>query len=202
MIGFIQGSVLFLEENKAIILTNSGVGYTLFIPFSTSTTIKENDNVKLFVETIVREDSITLFGFKTKNEQDLFNLFLQVNKVGPKLALSIISTGTPSEILSSIASNDSNFFKNVSGIGKKTAEKIIIDLKDKIKKLNFGEIEDKTVPENAKKQIKEAEFGLTALGFNPFIVKKTLAKITNLEQKNAEIIIREALIIINSEKNE
>ncbi len=198
MIGYLKGTLLFLEENKAIVLTNSGVGYTVFLPLSLS--FSQNEEVELFIETIVREDSITLFAFNSKEQQDLFNLFLQVNKIGPKLALAIISAGTPQEILSAIASNDSVFFKNVSGIGKKTAEKIIIDLKDKIKKFNFNQIEHKTMPQKAQKQLKEAEFGLTALGFNPFIIKNTLSSIEDLENKSAETIIREALLKINSDK--
>ena len=151
------------------------------------------DEAELFVETSVREDAIVLFGFRTTEEKELFNLLREVNKIGPKTALTILSSNNVEEVSTAISMGDSSFFKKVSGVGPKTAERIIIDLKDKVTAAKGVPIV--STPED--RQTLNAQEGLIALGYNPIQVRNALAKVKNKEDLRAEQIVREALRIIN-----
>ncbi len=199
MIGYIKGKLKYKEAKCATFMTAGGVGYRIFLPQNTLDSIVMEDECEFFIETIVREDALSLFGFKEKVELDLFRLLIDVNKVGPKLALAVLSAIPASEIVTSILSGNSKIFEAVSGLGKKTAEKIIIDLKDKVTAI---EIKGETQKAKGKESLAlvEAEEGLVALGFNQFAVRSVLAKITLSDTMSAEAIVREALRIINENK--
>ena len=200
MIGYLKGTVVANEERELTILTEGGVGYVVGVTPTLNVKYPEGENISLFVQTFVREDAIDLYGFERIEEKHLFNLLCEVNKIGPKTALSILAFAPIEEIVSAIISANSQFFKKISGVGAKTAEKIIIDLKDKTDK--FSAIQG-SLPADAPalsndRQTKEAAEALTALGYNPLQIKHALAKIADKESKNAGNIVREALKIIRN----
>ena len=200
MIGYIKGTVVANEERELTILTEGGVGYVVGVTPTLNVKYPEGENISLFVQTFVREDAIDLYGFERIEEKHLFNLLCEVNKIGPKTALSILAFAPIEEIVSAIISANSQFFKKISGVGAKTAEKIIIDLKDKTDK--FSAIQSSATADapalSNDRQTREAAEALTALGYNPLQIKHALAKIADKESKNAGNIVREALKIIRN----
>jgi Holliday junction DNA helicase, RuvA subunit len=200
MIGYLKGTVVANEERELTVLTEGGVGYVVGVTPTLNVKYPEGETVSLFVQTFVREDAIDLYGFERIEEKHLFNMLCEVNKIGPKTALSILAFAPIEEIVSAIISANSQFFKKISGVGAKTAEKIIIDLKDKTDK--FSAIQG-SAPTDAPalandRQTKEAAEALTALGYNPLQIRHALAKVADKESKNAGNIVREALKIIRN----
>ena len=200
MIGYLKGTIVANEERELTILTEGGVGYVVGVTPTLTVKYPEGENISLFVQTFVREDAIDLYGFERIEEKHLFNLLCEVNKIGPKTALSILAFAPIEEIVSAIISANSQFFKKISGVGAKTAEKIIIDLKDKTDK--FSAIQGSATADapalSNDRQTREAAEALTALGYNPLQIKHALAKIADKESKNAGNIVREALKIIRN----
>jgi len=127
MIGKLQGIVDYIGDGFVILLTN-GVGYKVFTPEY----LTHKSTVELWIETVVREDSIRLFGFSTLNAQNLFNMLTTVSGVGPKVALAIMGTINTDTLMSAIATGDAKTIATAPGVGKKVAEKIIVELKNKI----------------------------------------------------------------------
>ncbi len=195
MIGYITGKVVDRESKEVIILTESGVGYTLFVSAHTAGSMPADDTltVSLFVETIVREDALSLYGFSSKNERELFRLLNNVNKVGPKLALSILGADSPGAVASAIVNADTAFFKHVTGVGKKTAEKIIIDLQDKVGHLATSDERDFPVASSA---VRDAEEALISLGYSLPAVRSALKKVENIDDLSSEQIIRSVLTLM------
>lgn len=133
MIGFLSGLVKSLRGQQAVILVN-GVGYTVSVPASQTPAIGKN--IDLYIHTHVREDTLALYGFKDEVALDLFENLISVSGVGPKSALAIISVASAEAIKKAIETTNLNFFTAVPGIGKKSAQKIIIDLKPKLTRLD------------------------------------------------------------------
>jgi len=132
MIGRLRG-VLVSKEPTAVILDVRGVGYGLDIPVSTYERLSDvGGETTLFTHLIVRDDSIRLFGFASEDERDLFRLFLSVGGVGPRLALSLLSRSGCEELRRAIAESDLDSLTAVSGVGKKTAQRLVVELKDKM----------------------------------------------------------------------
>ena len=127
MIGKLQGIVDYIGDGFIILLTN-GVGYKVF----TAEYLTHKSTVELWIETVVREDSIRLFGFSTLQSQDLFNMLTGVSGVGPKVALTIMGTIKSDTLISAIATGDAKTIATAPGVGKKMAEKIIVELKNKV----------------------------------------------------------------------
>ncbi|MBR5904573.1 MAG: Holliday junction branch migration protein RuvA [Alphaproteobacteria bacterium] len=127
MIGKLQGVIDYIGDGYVILLTN-GVGYKVYTPEILSL----KSNVSLWIETIVREDSIRLFGFSTLAGQNLFNQLTSVSGVGPKVALAIMATIKSDILMSAIATGDAKTIATTPGVGKKVAEKIIVELKNKM----------------------------------------------------------------------
>ncbi|HLE49966.1 MAG TPA: Holliday junction branch migration protein RuvA [Patescibacteria group bacterium] len=133
MIGFLSGLVKSLRGQQATVVVN-GVGYTVSLPASQTPTLGKN--IDLFIHTHVREDTLALYGFKDAAALDLFENLISVSGVGPKSALAIVSVASTEVIKKAIETSNLNFFTAVSGIGKKSAQKIIIDLKPKLTHLD------------------------------------------------------------------
>jgi Holliday junction DNA helicase RuvA len=132
VIGWLRG-ILRDRQASAITLDVQGVGYLVRIPASTFLELPaEGETIELLVSTQVREDSITLHGFRTRFERDLFDRLLSVSGVGPRTALAALSALGPEELAHAIASRNATRLSTVPGIGKKTAERIVVDLEDKI----------------------------------------------------------------------
>lgn len=137
MINYINGKLTDVMDNRIVVETG-GVGFDMFFPASNIVNLPQiESNIKVYTYMNVKEDEISLFGFLTKEDKEMFLKLLTVNGVGPKGALNIISTFGFSELIKAISNEDSKLIASVQGIGKKTAEKICIELSDKMRKISF-----------------------------------------------------------------
>lgn len=186
MIGYLKGRIIDTERQTsgvtAVTLDINGVGYLLNTVLDSSK-IKKESEIDLFVHTHVRDDQITLFGFERKDQLRLFQLLLGVSGVGPKVGIGIVAAASAQKIRNAIASADVSFFTTIPGIGKKGAQKIIIDLKNKI-----GSIEELDLGDAGGSDIIDA---LTGMGYSK---EKVIKKLRGLpsdmtdEEKIKEII--------------
>jgi Holliday junction DNA helicase RuvA len=188
MISFLTGKILEKEATK-ITLGVNGVGYEVFLP---TNTLSENDsvgaNVNLFIVTIVREDLINLFGFSSKEEKKLFNLLISINKIGPKIALGIMSSISPAELQNIIISNNQVALSKLPGIGPKGAAKIILELKDKINQIGIAN----SLENNNVTVINEAVSALNTLGFSNTFSQKSVSNAYK-ESNNPNIKVEELI---------
>lgn len=183
MIDYIKGELAELTPAQAVVEAY-GVGYALNISLNTYEAIQGKENVKLFVhEALVtggRDDSYTFFGFASKQERDLYRLLITVSGVGANTARMILSSASPSELCNAISTSNERVLKSVKGIGLKTAQRIIVDLKDKILSLGIaqevaaGTATDSTIPVDV---LDEAVAALTMLGFSPAPTAKVVTAI-------------------------
>ena len=132
---------LSVKKIDYVALDINGLAYKIYISLKTFEKMSNIESTeKLYIHTNVKEDDISLYGFKTQNERELFKALISVNGVGPKLAIAILSTFNTKEIVDIILENEPKIFIKVPGLGIKKAQKIILDLKDKVKKIEFSEI--------------------------------------------------------------
>ncbi len=172
MIYSLRGTVQELNPTSVVIDVN-GVGYYVGVSLQTSEKLTLGKETFLNIQQIIREDAHLLFGFNTFSEKELFNLLISVNGVGPVSALIMLSSLSISEIASAILSGHSNLLQKVKGIGTKTAERIIVDLRDKVQKFSASEENISNFTDNKVKD--EALSALEVLG----IPKKTSEKIAD-----------------------
>lgn len=194
MYSFISGKVA--ERNPAyVVIDNHGVGYLINITLNTYTSVGEQEEVKLYVHLAVREDAHVLYGFYTEEERSLFLQLITVSGVGCNTARLILSSLTVKETVEAIATNNIKMIQGVKGIGAKTAQRIIVDLHDKVSKLNISDGEKTPVMYNTLKE--EALSALMVLGFNKTNVEKTLDKLmSQMNNPNVEQLIKEALRLL------
>ncbi len=205
MIARIRG-ILLESEFTEVVVDVHGVGYQLAIPMSTFDQLPQpGGEVDLFVITHVREDAISLFGFATKEEKQLFGVLTDVNGVGPRLALSILSSMPISAFCSAIVNADLKTISRINGIGKKTAERLVVELKDKLGKMTFGGLTVKSettqIPDQLRASAEDAIMALEQLGFKRDGIQKTMQSLlSELDQKecSAENLIRKALQRLNA----
>lgn len=131
MIGYLEGNIKYANKGRFILFCN-GIGFSVTTP--SSVTYLEGESAKLYIHTHLREDNLALFGFSTPQDLDLFELLISVSGVGPKIGLAIFSQTSAANIVNAIQSSDLTFFTAISGVGKKTAQRIILDLKSKVGK--------------------------------------------------------------------
>jgi len=137
MIALVAGDVAVRRADHVVIETASGVGYRLMVSAETLKQVPAvGSAVSLHTHLAVRDDALVLYGFATEEERDLFMLLLGVQSVGPKVALAVLSGGTPRDLISALAAGDVTRFTAVNGIGKRTAERIVVELRDKV--VDFG----------------------------------------------------------------
>ena len=164
MYGFIKGTIEYIKNNQ-VCLDTGNVGYLVNISEKTyNELLGESDEVKLYTYTSVREDDISLYGFLTLEELDFYKLLIGVNSIGPKLGMSVLSYFTIPELVSFILNKDAKSISKAPGLGAKSAEKIIIDLKDKVSSFGVAEIETSNIPEDDE-TINECVDALISLGF-------------------------------------
>lgn len=132
MIATLRGEVSQIEEN-ALILEVGGVGLRVFVPNPVRTRLKVGEVLMLYTHLVVREDALTLYGFESQADRELFNILLGVDGVGPKVALSVLSTMTLDSIQRAVFAEEGDLLSRVPGVGKKTAQKMALHLKDKLK---------------------------------------------------------------------
>lgn len=191
MIAYLKGEVIH-QEDKFIILNTGNVGYKVSVTSDTILVCGEGTQIALFIYTAVRENSIDLFGFINKEELSFFELLLDVSGIGPRSALSIIGLAPIETVKSAIATGDVAYLNKVSGIGKKTAEKIIIELRDKLQ--NYKNVDGASSTLREEGDILEA---LKSLGYSHNEARDALKQIPpSTEGTNARI--KEALKILSS----
>lgn len=194
MYAYIKGK-LAAKSNDSVIIDNSGIGYRIFTAFSTIDGIgSEGDEVKLFTHLNVREDNISLFGFRTIEELSMFELLLSVSGVGPKAAIGMLSSLSPSKFSLCVITDDAKGLTKAQGIGLKTAQRIILELRDKIKKEDISSI---TKPGSVEigsdgSIISEGISALMVLGYSPIEARNAVSTVYN-ESIDLESLIKAAL---------
>ena len=192
MYDYLRGLVAELTPTYAVIECG-GVGYIVTISLQTYTQLEGREEALVYVHHIVREDVEQLYGFATRSERDIFSLLIGVSGVGGGTARMILSTYTPSELANIISSENAVLLKNVKGLGLKTAQKIIVEIKDKVLGIESTEVAQKELLGNMSSNTEaytEALQALTMLGFGKAASDKVLKKILK-EQPTLEV---EALI--------
>lgn len=201
MIDFLRGPVVHLEQ-EFVVLDVQGVGYRVFCP-NPYAFAKQEGPVTIYIHHHVREDAIQLFGFPTREEQKLFRKLIEVSGIGPRVALGILSGGTPDHVISAIYQENLTFLTKLPGIGKKTAQRMILDLKDKLDGLGtitfqtgLFAIEEETVGGETSWQ--EARDGLKALGYTEAELDRvwlTLKK-EGAEASSVDVLMKKALKLL------
>ena len=194
MISFLKGVIVEKKPTELLIDCNS-VGYSVFISVNTFQNLPEvNSQITIYTVLIPKEDSWNLYGFLDKSEREIFNLLITVNGIGPKSAISILSSISAAELAEIINNNNPKQLQKIPGIGAKTAERITLELKDKIRKSNLiTGISSEILIEMAVKA--EAIEALIVLGYNRNIAEKTIVEIIKSNKSNLtnEEIIKLAL---------
>lgn len=182
MIGFLTGNV-HSTDSSSLILDVHGVGYKILAPLPIVVSVTVGSPLSLYIHTHVREDHIMLYGFKDENDLFLFEKLTTVSGIGPKSALAMLSVHSPSSLADAIERNDVEALSHTPGVGKKTAEKIILELKGKLSHLVGKEMNDTTL---------EVRLALEALGYSSKEIHEAL-KDLDTENKSTSTIIKEAL---------
>lgn len=194
MYSYISGTVV--EKNPAfVVIDNQGIGYLINITLNTFTAIGEKEKVKLFVHLAIREDAHVMYGFYTEQERSLFLQLITVSGVGCNTARLILSSMTVKEAVDAIATNNIKMIQSVKGIGAKTAQRIVVDLHDKVGKMDVAAAENSSAGYNTLKE--EALSALMVLGFSKLSIEKTLDKLLKqMANPSVEDLIKEALRLL------
>ena len=190
MIGFIRGDIEAIYEDKVVIDTGS-IGYNVYVPASVIDKIKIGDEVTMYTYLNVREDAMNLFGFLSRDDLDMYKMLISVNGIGPKAALSILSYLSINDLKYAIVSGDASTISKANGIGKKTAEKIILELKDKIDSISGNRDDVVSIDTSESSNINEAVLALESLGYSK--VESLKAVKTANAKDSVEDIIKETL---------
>lgn len=193
MLDYIRGEVAEITPTY-IVVDCSGLGYFVNISLNTYTALQKERSAKVYVHEAIREDAHVLFGFADKLEREMFQLLISVSGVGPNTARMILSSLTPTDLQTVIATNNVNLLKSVKGIGAKTAQRIIVDLKDKIKR---GDDTLLVQLETQSETYEQAVAALVMLGYTQPAVQKAVGKLLK-EQPDAKVedLIKKALKIL------
>ncbi|HBM16578.1 MAG TPA: Holliday junction branch migration protein RuvA [Lentisphaeria bacterium] len=201
MIGKIKG-ILDKVSISEVIIDCNGVGYEIIIPLSTYDKLpREGEKLVLFSHLHVREGEMTLFGFATQEEKDLFRLLNTITGIGPRLAVKILSSISVTSFCEAISSADIKTLSKINGVGPKSAQRLIIELKDKISIISPESAYSTTAASAPPKHTEEAILALVSLGFKYDMAKKTVLKIVSeipSAEQSSENIIRIALQNLNS----
>lgn len=192
MIGWLKGELL--EKQPPIILLNvSGIGYELEAPMTTFYDLPAvGETTTLFVHMVVREDAQLLFAFSSKQQRELFRSLIKVNGVGPKVALAVLSTLSAQELLQCMANEDFKQLTKVPGIGMKTAQRLVVEMKDRLEK-EFGDValEARAQNDSATNDREDAIAALVSLGYKNNDASRIVKSLPN--DLSSEEIIRQAL---------
>ena len=186
MITHLNGKLTEKNPTNVVIECN-GIGYFIYISLQTYSQIPDRENILLHTHLVIREDAHILYGFYSKLERELFKLLISVSGVGPSIAINMLSSMTTEQIQHAIASQDVALIKSVKGIGEKTAQRVIVDLRDKIQK-TFNISNDLLTTDNTIKN--ETLIALEVLGFSRKISEKT---VLTLLKENPDISLEELI---------
>lgn len=191
MFNFISGRIVDIEESK-VVLENNGIGYDIFVTSETISKCQNKDRVQLYIYMSVKEDGISLFGFYDKSEKQMFLRLITVSGIGPKLAASILSGISSQKLALIIASGDTASLNKIKGVGKKTAERIVLELKDKIAAEESSLSLDTDKIAEPSDNVNDAIFALMSLGMTKAEAMSAVSKVAD-KTKSAEQILAEAL---------
>lgn len=193
MYAYIKGT---LEEKStdSIVVETAGIGYKIYVSEHTMAKLGEiGEKVKIYTHYHVREDNISLYGFMSNEEMKMFELLLQVSGIGAKTAIAMLSNITPSKFALAIISNDLKTLTKIPGIGNKSAQRMVLELKDKLKtQTAIEDDEEETTPNDNSESINEAGQALQILGYNKSEISKVFDKF-DTHNLSTEDLIKEAL---------
>ncbi|MHC8948273.1 Holliday junction branch migration protein RuvA [Sphingobacterium hungaricum] len=191
MYEYFSGKLIFKSPTH-VIIDVSGIGYFVHISLTTYAQLKDQEHLKLFISFQVREDSQTLYGFATEGERQLFNHLISVSGIGPNTGRMMLSSATPEEIQQAIVTGHVQTIQKIKGIGPKTAQRVILELQDKLKK--EGPHALISLPVQKQSSSEEALAALVMLGFQKIATEKVLLTIQNTEgELPVEALIKLAL---------
>ncbi len=193
MIGYLKGIIISSKPTQ-IILDVNGVGYKIGISINTFEKVVDKEEVSLFIHTHVKEDSISLFGFFSEAEKEMFELLISISGIGPKIALGLLSGITVDSLKEAIQEGNVSRITAVPGIGRKTAERLVLELRSKVENLSIGETSK--IPVSVKS---EAVSALTTLGYNIKIAEKIVRDLLSEKPDySLEDLIKKALLNLNN----
>ena len=199
MLSYIIGEVAEISADN-VVVENNGIGFNIKTSAMTIDSLPPvGDMVRIYTYLHVREDAMQIFGFLSKDELEVFKLLLNVNGIGPKGALGILSAISTDDLRFAVLSDDVNLIKSCPGVGAKTAQKLIIELKDKLRLEDAFEMavnnnnKKNTVQDNTVIVMNEAVEALVSLGYSSKDAIAAVKKVENIQNKNSEQILKEAL---------
>jgi len=196
MIAYVKGVVAEIEEHLIVVEANL-IGYNIFVPSGYNYGVGEE--VKIYTYTNVKEDAFQLYGFESKEQLDLFKLLITVNGIGPKGGLAILSSMSLDQLILAIHDGDAGMISKAPGIGKKTAERVILDLKDKVSLDSLEDISGFAKPasvtsiKNLSQEKKDAVDALVALGYGSTEATKAVATVEDADGLSADEILKKSL---------
>ncbi|MBO4474681.1 MAG: Holliday junction branch migration protein RuvA [Clostridiales bacterium] len=197
MYAYIKG-IFESARGENIIVENNGIGYKIYMPLLLQGRIGHvGDQVCVYTYHYVREDAIALYGFPEPEDQDMFELLLTVSGIGPKIAISVVEVLRPAELAMAVISGDVKKLCTVKGLGKKSAERIVLELKDKLKNFDVGDVAEtaemaSSVPSAGKSEVEDCISALVVLGYPASEASRAAFGVYE-EGKSVEKMIREAL---------
>jgi len=194
MIGYLKGKVVLLEQDSLVVATG-GIGYEVQPTLSAmAQALQVGDEVEMLIHTLVREDEIRLFGFSTREERKLFEMLTSISGVGPRSALIIISQLGEEGFVETVLTGNPAPLTRIKGIGKRTAERVLLEMKDRVAKLYAGGVPARLTPSSRlSSRLLEAQEALLGLGFRRPDISAALADLNQMKDGPVEEIIREAL---------
>lgn len=194
MIGSLKGTVAQLEAEYCIVDTAGGVGYRVFMPSAHLAQLVLGKEVHIHVHTAVREDAILLYGFLSREYYDLFEILLTVSGVGPKMALGILSAIKPDAFYTAVSNKDVKMLVKLPGVGKKTAERMLLELKDKVSgSSESDDVMQEIAEAGGSGAVAEAIEALVSLGYSNSEIMPVLKEIPDCANLSGEAILRQAL---------
>jgi Holliday junction DNA helicase RuvA len=189
VIGSLRGTVIERLLNGEVLVEVSGVGYRVLVPLSALATLEPGADVFLYTHQHVRDDALTLFGFLSRDERDAFETLIAASGVGPKLALAILSVHSPASLRRCLAEDDVDSLVAVPGVGKRTAQRLLVDLKTRlvVPDVDLSAVTGATSP-NARAEVRDA---LAGLGYSGDEVREVFARLG--EDGTVEDLLRDAL---------
>ena len=191
MIGSVRGTVVERTTNGEVLVEVGGVGYRVNVPLRAITTLDPGSNAFLFTHLHVREDAMVLYGFPTRDERDTFEALIGATGVGPKLALAILSVHTPNMLRRCLADDDLDALMLVPGVGKRTAQRLLVDLKARLEVPDLDLVEATGGTSTPRSEVRDALIGL---GYSPEEVRTVLGQIG--EEGTVETMLRDALRVL------
>lgn len=205
MIGYLKGDIIYKDLKFLIVNTGegaNGVGYKVYTTPDFISETETGSHVDIWIHTVVKDDAIDLYGFKNKGSLDFFDLLLSVSGIGPKSALNVLGLANTNNLRQAIVSQDISYLNNVSGISKKIAEKIVMELKDKVLGNDDGEFDEIGLPQNGKGnrsvEVETLE-ALKALGYTQREARDALENVSKetKDTKDIGIIIKATLKVLS-----